>query len=251
MPSAVPQPAEQLEQAAKQANKADQASRTGQTDPSRATVRPLRRDAELNRRKILEAAGEVFATHGLDATLDDVARHAGVGVGTVYRRFPDKEALVEALFEERLATLVALAEDCLNAPDPWDGLARLLEEACSMQATDRGLRDVVLGTAYGRDRVARLRGALAPLARGLVERATAAGRVRADLNHTDIPTLMLAIISVADYTKGVSPDVWRRTLGIVLDGLRPARDTTAPLTVDPLGEDQLDDVMRAYGPSPR
>src|ERR1700738_3057524 len=105
--------------------------------------RPLRRDAELNRRKILLSASEVFAVNGLDATLDEVARHAGVGVGTVYRRFADKEALVEALFEERVAQVVALAGECLAVPDPWDGLACLMEQVCTLQAADGGLRDLV------------------------------------------------------------------------------------------------------------
>src|ERR1700721_3342156 len=92
--------------------------------------RPLRRDAERNRQRILRAAAEVFTTRGLQATLDDVARHAGVGVGTVYRRFPDKESLVEALFEERLAAMVALAEKALAEPDSWTGLVSFLSSAC-------------------------------------------------------------------------------------------------------------------------
>jgi AcrR family transcriptional regulator len=91
--------------------------------PGRAVAgRPLRRDAARNRQRILRAAAEVFTEHGLQASLDDVARHAGVGVGTVYRRFPDKEALAEALFEERLAALVGLAEQALAEPDAWVGL---------------------------------------------------------------------------------------------------------------------------------
>jgi AcrR family transcriptional regulator len=90
----------------------------------RTPCRPLRRDAERNRQKILSAAAEVIAERGLDATLDDVARQAGVGVGTVYRRFPGKEALAEALFDERLGTLAAIAEHALADPDPWAGLVR-------------------------------------------------------------------------------------------------------------------------------
>src|ERR1700727_1301184 len=99
--------------------------------------RPLRRDAELNRQRILRAAAEVFTSRGLQASLDDVARHAGVGVGTVYRRFPDKESLVEALFEERIEAIVAIAEKALAEPDSWTGLVSFLESACSELATDR------------------------------------------------------------------------------------------------------------------
>ena len=86
--------------------------------------------------KILSAAAEVIAERGLDATLDDVARQAGVGVGTVYRRFPGKEALAEALFDERLGTLAAIAEHALADPDPWAGLVRYLEQAAELRVTD-------------------------------------------------------------------------------------------------------------------
>src|SRR5215475_1323676 len=89
--------------------------------------RPLRRDAERNRQLILRAASEVFTSRGLQASLDDVAQHAGVGVGTVYRRFPDKESLVEALFEERIQAIAALAEKALAEPDSWAAVVGFLE----------------------------------------------------------------------------------------------------------------------------
>src|ERR1043166_6338645 len=87
--------------------------------------RPLRVDAARNRERILAAASEVFADRGLDVSLDDIARHAGVGVGTVYRRFPTKEALIEALFDSHLAQLEALAENAVSYADSWDGLVAL------------------------------------------------------------------------------------------------------------------------------
>src|SRR6188768_1525257 len=85
--------------------------------------RPLRSDAERNRQRILQAAEEVFAARGLDASLDDIAAAAGVGVGTVYRRFPDKDALIDALFEDKIRRVHALAEAGLTEPDPWEALA--------------------------------------------------------------------------------------------------------------------------------
>ena len=88
--------------------------------------RPLRRDAERNRQRILAAAAEVFTERGLDATLDEVARAANVGVGTVYRRFPDKETLVAELFQDRIDGMVAVAEQALAAPDPWQALVSYL-----------------------------------------------------------------------------------------------------------------------------
>src|SRR5437870_8340371 len=112
--------------------------------------RPLRRDAERNRQRILKAAAEVFTTRGLQASLDDVAQHAGVGVGTVYRRFPDKESLVEALFEERIQAMAGLAEKALAEPDSWTGLVTFLESACTELATDHGLREILMFASYGR-----------------------------------------------------------------------------------------------------
>src|SRR5690242_8811486 len=98
--------------------------------------RPLRRDAERNRQRILQAAAEVFTQRGLDATLDDVARQAGVGVGTVYRRFPDKETLVAELFQDRIDTLVAAAEKACTGADPWQALVSYLEYAAASMAGD-------------------------------------------------------------------------------------------------------------------
>src|SRR3982074_772960 len=117
-----------------------------------ADARPPRREAERNRLRILRAAAEVFTERGLQATLDDVAERAGVGVGTVSRRFPDKEALVEALFSERLDTLVGFAEQALAEPDPWTALATFLEQAASVIAGDRGLRQILMFATYRRRR---------------------------------------------------------------------------------------------------
>src|SRR5258708_20658097 len=93
--------------------------------------RPLRRDAERNRQRILTAAAAVFTERGLDATLDEVARVAGVGVGTVYRRFPDKESLIRELFRERIDALVTVAEQSCGAADPWQGLPSYLDLAAA------------------------------------------------------------------------------------------------------------------------
>src|ERR1700761_4755874 len=91
--------------------------------------RPLRKDAERNRQRVLDAARELFAERGLGVSLDDIARHAGVGVGTVYRRFPDKEQLIDALFEERIGEMLSAAGESLEMPDPWLALVRFLERA--------------------------------------------------------------------------------------------------------------------------
>src|SRR6202045_874858 len=111
--------------------------RAEETSQGATGERPLRRDAERNRQRILAAAAEVFTERGLDATLDDVARAAGVGVGTVYRRFPDKDSLVSELFRDRIDALVTVAEEACESADPWRGLVDFLEYIASAMAGDQ------------------------------------------------------------------------------------------------------------------
>jgi AcrR family transcriptional regulator len=206
--------------------------------------RPLRKDAERNRRRILQAAAEVFTGQGLEATLDDVARHAGVGVATVYRRFPDKAALADALFEERIDTLVELATENQKAEDPWDGLVSFMLAAAEMLTTDKGLRQILMFASHGHQRVGYARDRMRPAIGKLVERAQAAGQVRPDLGATDIPVLEFMLGATAEYARDVRPDIWRRYLALMLDSLRPARDTFTPLPVPELSADELATAMR-------
>jgi AcrR family transcriptional regulator len=213
--------------------------------PGRAAAgRPLRRDAARNRQRILRAAAEVFTEHGLQASLDDVARHAGVGVGTVYRRFPDKEALAEALFEERLGALVGLAEQALAEPDEWVGLVSFLENAGALLAADRGLRQIVMFATYSCDRVGEARARLQPVVTKLVTRAQAAGAVRADLRPTDVPLIEFMLAAVADYARQARPEVWRRYLALILDGLRPSRTGSTRLPAAALSPAEIEQAMR-------
>jgi len=212
-------------------------------------ARPLRRDAERNRRRILEAAEEAFAERGLTITMDDIAAHAGVGVGTVYRRFPQKDLLIEALFEERVGELVALAEEALHDEDPWKGLVGFLERAQALQASNRGLKELVLSTAHGRDRVACVRERLGPLAEELVARAQASGQLRADVDGSDLPLIQVMLGAVVDVTRDVAPDTWRRMLALMIDGLRASEPRT-PLPAPALDAGQIDHAMRSWKPSP-
>src|SRR6266540_3571783 len=182
--------------------------------------RPLRRDAERNRQRILDAARELFAERGLGVTLNDIAHHAGVGVGTVYRRFPDKAPLIDALFEQRLEEFVGLMNAALDDPDPWQGFAGFLERALELQAADRGLRELVLGAPGGFERVAQLRAQLYPLGERLVQRAREAGQLHAECEAQDIAVLQLMLGLVIDVAQDVEPELWRRYLGIVFQGLR-------------------------------
>ena len=213
--------------------------------------RPLRRDAERNRQRIIEAARDAFAEEGLSVTLDEIARRAGVGVGTVYRRFPDKEQLIDALFEDQITQFVTLADECLGDMDAWDGLVRFLEHACHIHACDRGLKEVVLSGEHGLERVARGRELIFPLVTRLVERAQVDGTLRPDVTPTDMPLLQLMLGSLSELTRDADPEVWRRYLGIVIDGLRARRDEPSALQGDPLTPEQVQCTMRAWRPAAR
>ena len=211
-----------------------------------ADARPLRRDAERNRRLILAAARELFAERGLDVSMDEIARRAEVGVGTVYRRFPDKDMLIDALFDDRLETLVRIASDALEREDPWEGLAWLIERYVSVQAEDRGLRQLLFSSLHAENRVARARGRIKPLTDELLRRAHAAGTLRPDVVGTDVALLQFMLTALVDYTSEVDPQVWRRFLGIVLDGLRTGRDAPSPLLCGPLDVEGFEAVLRTW-----
>jgi len=214
-------------------------------------ARPLRRDAERNRQRILKAASEVFTECGLEVSLDEVARQAGVGVGTVYRRFRTKEELVEALFEDRVDAVAALAERAAEEPDPWTGLVSFMEQMAELLAGDLGLRQLLMFATYGQDRVAYARQRNAPLVQGLIERAQAAGQVRPDLMVTDIPFLVFVLTEAAQIARPTRPDLWRRYLALILDGMRPVREALTPLPVPALPPDELEKAMRHHAPRHR
>ena len=215
-----------------------------ETSRGPAGERPLRRDAERNRQRILAAAAQVFTERGLDATLDDVARAAGVGVGTVYRRFPDKEALVAALFRERIDRLVTVAEDACAAADPWQAIVSYLEYTAAAMAGDTGLRQLMMFGTYDRDQVCYAGDRMRPVITRLVQRAQASGDLRGDFEATDVKMIAFMLASLAEYAAAVTPDVWRRYLAMLIDGLRPSRGEVSRLPVPAPSAQQLGELMR-------
>ena len=216
-----------------------------------STDRPLRRDAERNRQRILEAARVVFAQQGLEVSLDAIAREAGVGVGTVYRRFADKEQLIEALFEDSLDGMVDMARDALAVEDPWEGFEAFLEGAIERQTTDRGLKELLLSTVHGQEQIARAREQLVPLVTELVSRAQRSGQLRDDITPSDFALIQFATGFIAEYTADVQPEVWRRIMTLVLDGLRVHRDAPTPLPVGALDTEEIERAMRDWRPRRR
>ena len=192
----------------------------------------------------------VFADRGLSGSHDDIAREAGVGVGTVYRRFPDKEQLIDALFEARIEEIADVARAATDHPDPWEGLVSFLTRTQELQSRDRGLKELVLGGSRGAQRAVAARSLIAPLAAQVLERAKDAGVVRGDIELTDIPMIQLAIGTIAESSRDIAPDAWRRMMTIVIDGLRAerARSELEPAALD---QDQANDVMACYAASRR
>jgi AcrR family transcriptional regulator len=205
--------------------------------------RPLRKDAARNRALLVLAAREVFAERGLEASLDDIARHAGLGVGTAYRHFANKYELAEAIFTEAIDDIVALADLALTLDDPWDGIVGFLEGAAEAQTADRGLREVLMGLHP--DQMEQVHDRLSGPLRGMVERAKKAGALRADVEVTDIGVVVMMLCTIADLTSDVAPGLWRRYLPMLLEGLRADGGVPAP-AVPPVAEDVLREAMRTH-----
>jgi len=186
-------------------------------------IRPLRKDAELNRERPLVAPREPVATRGLDVTLNDIAHHAGVGVGTAYRRFANKEEVIDALFEEALQGVADVANQALASTDAWAGLVQFLEQSLNMQFGDRGLNQIMNNTALGRDRVSEARDRIAPLIQQLVQRAKAEGVVRPDLEQSDLIFMQLGLSAIMESSRAIEPELYTRYLALFLDGIRTDR----------------------------
>ncbi len=203
----------------------------------RTSERPLRKDAARNRQRVIDAARDLFATRGLDATLNEVAHHDGLGVGTVYRRFPTKEELFEAIFEDAIDEVAAVADTGLEFDDSWQGFSWFVEEMCQRTATDRGLREILYGKCSCGNRVEAARTRLVPKIAKLVERAQKDGYLRPGISDTDMPILGMLAGTVSEFAGHVDADLWRRYVAIFMDGLRN-RDGQQPLPVGALDEDQ-------------
>src|SRR4051794_19049918 len=192
---------------------------------SLADTRPLRADARRNREAVLKAAKHVLARYGPEAQMDDIARRAKVGVGTVYRHFPTKEALVAALMAERFEQITGFVEAGLDDPDPWNGFVQSLWRGAELGAKDRAI------SALFGERVAELievkksSERLNRAAAELIRRAQASGAMRTDVTGDDVPVFMCGVMS-AMHQFDRDPQAWRRHLQLVVDGLRAGPHTT-------------------------
>ncbi|WP_371667165.1 TetR/AcrR family transcriptional regulator [Streptomyces sp. NBC_00289] len=201
----------------------------GSQYPDDTAAQPLRSDAERNRGRIIAAARRVFARDGLSASMASVAREAGVGIATMFRRFPTKEELVAAVFADRMDAYADAVATALEDPDPWNGFVGYIETACAMQAADYGFADV-LTTSFPTAKAMeeRRNEAYEGMVR-LIGRAKAAGRLREDFDSSDIVLLHMANAGVVNATAGAAPDAWRRVVALFVQSFEaPARGALPP-----------------------
>ncbi len=203
----------------------------------------LRKDAALNRERLLAAASELFAQRGLNVTLNDIAHHAGVGVGTAYRRFANKDEVIEALFEDKVDEISRLAHEALAKDDAWEALVSFLEDSLELHFGDRGLTQLMYDSGLGPERLKRARDLNAPLLTEIVDRAKQQGSVRSDFDQSDIVFLQLALTAVMDSTRELAPQLYRRYLTMILDGIRADQPSRTPLPVAALTPHQTHKVF--------
>jgi AcrR family transcriptional regulator len=181
--------------------------------------RTLRADARRNREAVISAAKQLFAERGLDVQVPDVAKSANVGVGTVYRSFPTKDALIAALVAERFERLALQAREALEADDAWEGFSGFIRACAQIQFDDRALCEVMGSRPEMMDTAARAAD-LPELCDRLVKRAQRSGDLRRDLSWEDIPMIACGLGPMIHASVGPATGRWPRLVEIILDGLR-------------------------------
>jgi AcrR family transcriptional regulator len=177
--------------------------------------RPMRADARRNYDKLVAAARELFSADGTSAPLEDVAERAGVGIGTLYRHFPTRQALLEAVYVDEVEAMARAADDLSELP-PWDALSQWLHQYVGFAATKRALTEALVEAAPDSNVLLSCRTAILGAGNALIERAQRAGAVRADTNFTDVVRMVSGIAMVAT----TEPGQKERLLELALDGLR-------------------------------
>jgi AcrR family transcriptional regulator len=205
----------------------------------------LRADAQRNLVRVLDAAREVFAEQGIDAPVTEIADRAGVGVGTIFRRFPTKDDLLVAVVEQRTQQLIEAADLALESPDPGAALRGFMETATAMQISDVCWCEAG-ADLFEREGIRELTDVLVGKIGELLTSAQTAGQIRSDVRALDIPVLLMAVAKSGLMLEDAVPGAWKRYLAIVLDGLRP--EAARPLPRRPLSRRQFE-VARRSQPS--
>ena len=203
--------------------------------------RPLRRDAREHREKLLSAAQREFAARGVDASLEKIARDAGVAIGTLYRHFPTRLDLLMAAFKPRLRDFLDGATKALEMDDPWEGFAYYLENLFRVQAGDRGFNDFLSRRFTDNAETERIHDQMCQQIEDMLTRAQEAGEARPDITQADIVNLIWSNGRIIDATSATAPNAWRRYLYLMLDAYRAERAHAIP--EPPMTDQQLYDAM--------
>lgn len=212
-----------------------------------ASARPARKrrsDAVVNREKILQSARVLFHERGLVVGLHEIARHTGLGAGTVYRHFPNRAALIAALNEESKRHFHEVAREAASNADPWIAMRELLFRTHEVRATDRGLWAVAMHGA--RTSAEAGQATFDEILEDVVERARTAGVLRKDFTATDINVLNIMVAACADFTNALEPELWRRYVTLLLDGLLVRRDRVDPLPERALTHEEIRQAMFSW-----
>jgi len=202
---------------------------------------PRRRDAREHRDRLVAAAQREFAARGVDASLEKIAREAGVAIGTLYRHFPTRLDLLMAAFRPRVQEFLDGASKALAVADPWEGFASYLENMFAMQAGDRGFNDFLSRRFTDNAETERIHDQMCGDIENVLIRAQDAGQARPDITQADIVNLIWSIGPIMDATSITAPNAWRRYLHLVLDAYRAERAHAIP--EPPMTNHQLYDAM--------
>ena len=203
--------------------------------------RPLRRDARESRDKLIAAAQAEFAAHGVDASLEKIARDAGVAIGTLYRHFPTRLDLLMAALRPRLQEFVDGADKAVGMDDPWDGFVAYLDNLFVVQAGDRGFNDFLSRRFPGNSETEHIHDVMCQQIDDVLARAQKAGKARRDITRADIINLIWSNGRIIDATSAKAPTAWRRQLYLMLDAYRAERAHSIP--EPPMTDEQLYDAM--------
>jgi AcrR family transcriptional regulator len=208
-------------------------------------MRPLRKDAQRNRDLLVAAARRLYSTRGLDVPLEDVAKEAGVSIGTLYNRFPTRGGLVEAALADKLATAIELGEAASAMTDPWEGFTSFLQHWCEIQSTDRGFNELCARALPDTPEIDRLKARGHQLALTIIDNARKSGQLRADFEEGDLAFVLWSTTTIINATAATAPDAWRRHLAFLLDGLRAG--AAHPLPRKALDPAEVAEAMRTFG----
>jgi AcrR family transcriptional regulator len=206
---------------------------TAGQDPCTPAAQPLRRDAERNRKRIIDAARRAFAADGIEASMSAVSRAAGVGIATLFRRFPAREDLINAVFADTMDAYVDAVTAALADPDPWHGFTAYVQAVCAMQAADRGFAEVLTMTFPAATHLEERRALAYNGFLELIDRAKATGRLRPDFASQDLVILLMANAGVIAATGNAAPDSWRRLVGYMIQAFAAPQPATLTPPPDP------------------